>query len=316
MDVFSHFAIPYLLMWIARRSHGERLAAAVGGYAPDADVLTAPLAAFVPDLYFLGHRGLSHSALGAPLYALGVVLLLHLPLWRRWTRHAEPLRFGWRLAAIAILFSYTHLALDALTMWGIPLLWPFATTRITTGWFFYSVVWMVPLSAYLVWRILRDEATERRLRVAGAFLLAIVLAAGATRAATYPRAADADVTHAANGEWAWTTFERTPTGWNATFWSWQRPIGNASYHERLPADDDAAWALALAKEDWRYRKFHLYAGGPELVQVEPREGGGYNVTIHDLMTRGQVDRNPWLPFGEDRGTLRLAVTQNAVASRD
>lgn len=317
MDVFSHFAVPYLLMWIARRPHRERLAAAVGGYAPDADVLTAPLAALVPELYFLGHRGLSHTAIGAPLYALGVVLLLRLRLWSRWTRHAEPLRFGARLAVIALAFSYTHLALDATTMWGIPLGWPFSEERVTTGWLFYSVLLMVPPSAYLVWKILRQEATPRRLRVAGALLLGGLVLAGGVRAATYPRGADADVWQPSSGEWTWTTLQRTSSGWNATFWSWGRAVGNATYAEVPPPTDDAFFALETAKASLPYRKFHLYAGGPEVVQVEEATPGQWNVTFLDLMVRAQVDRAPsWLHLGEDRGMLKLVVAGDDVRKRD
>lgn len=305
MDVFSHFALPFLLVWLLRRDRREALAVGVGGLAPDLDVLTAPFSLWDP-LYFLGHRGASHSLVGAPLYALGGVLLLRAPFWRRVLPIADEVRFGPRLALVAVLASYTHLALDATTMWGVPLLFPASALRFTTGWFFYSVVPMVPFSAWLVWRIARGTATGRTLRVGGAVLLAALLVSGGVRAATRP--VEGDIVMPASGEWAWTSLERDGDGWRATFWSWGRIVGNETYGG-VPVAEGQHAALDAALAHPASRAFALYAGGPLLVQVDPRADGGHNVTFLDLMERTQADRAPWFPFAEDAGILRFAVVE-------
>lgn len=314
MDVFSHFALPYLLVYLVRRRKREALAAGVGGFAPDLDAITSMLAIWEP-LYFLGHRGFSHSLLGAPLYALGAVLLLRAPFWRRVLPVAPALRFGPRLVLVAVVASFTHLLLDYSTMWGVPLLYPASPERYTSGWFFYSVVAMVPFSAYLAWRIARDNATERTLRVAGTLLVAALVLAGGVRAATAPQV-DFDVRLPASGEWAWTTLEQDGATWEATFWSWGQVVGNSTYHERVPGDPRAREALDQARASPEHRALVLYTKGPRIVQVEAREDGGHNVTFMDLMERTQADRAPWFPFAKDAGVLRLAVVDGRVEEID
>lgn len=310
MDVFSHFVLPYLLVYAIRRRQREALAAGIGGFAPDLDAATAILS-LAPPLFFLGHRGISHSLLGAPLYALGAILLLRAPFWRRILPVHTELRFGAPHVLLAMAASFTHLALDWLTMWGVPLLYPWTAARFSAGLFFYSSLLMLPFSMYFVWRIARANATDRTVRVVGGFVVAALLVAATARAATMPRV-EADLAHPDAAEWAWTTFERTPEGWNATFWSWQREVGNATYVETIPRDPAGIAALETARAHVEYRAFHLYAGGPELVQVSAREDGGHNVTFTDLMVQAQIDRAPWVPFGDDRALLRLKVVDGQV----
>ena len=282
MDVFSHFVLPYLVAYALTRRKPVALAAGIGGVAPDLDALTSLLAYWDP-LYFVGHRGVSHSLLGAPLYALGAVLFLRAPFWRHLIPIHRELRFGPRLALVAVASSYTHLLLDYLTHWGVPLLYPWSAARFSAGWFFYSVLAMVPVSIWVVWRTARGTDTPRQRRVALALLLALLVVAGGVRAATYPRGESFDVAYPAGGEWAWTTLERTESGWRATFYSWGRAIGEAEYLEPELRDPQARAAVERAQEHVEYRAFVLYTRGPHVTQAEPREGGGWNVTFLDLL---------------------------------
>lgn len=309
MDVFSHFVLPYLVVHVATRDRRAALAAGIGAFSPDVDALTAILALWDP-LYFLGHRGVSHSLLGAPLYALGTLLLLRARFWRRLIPIHDELRFGPRLALLAVAFSYTHLALDALTHWGVPLLYPWSVERISAGWFFYSVGAMVPVSIWVVWRTARGTDTARGRRVALVLLVAILVVAGGVRAATYPDDPDIEVAYPAAAEWSWTALERTQTGWRATFYSWGREIGQAEYLEPPVRDPQAAAAVERAKGHVEYRAFELYTRGPHVTQVEPREEGGWNVTFLDLQERAQADRAPWFPLAEKAGKLAFAVHED------
>lgn len=309
MDVFSHFVLPYLLVYALSRDKRLSLAAGIGGVAPDLDAATTLIALWDP-LYFLGHRGVSHSLLGAPLYAIGAVLLLRAPFWRRVLRIREELRFGPRATLLAVVFSYTHLLLDLLTHWGVPLLYPWSIERFSAGWFFYSVTAMVPISLWMVWRTARGTDTPRTRRVALALLLAVLVVAAGVRAATFPRAAEFDLAHPAATEWGWTTLERTPAGWTATFWSWGRAVGEAEYLEPTLRDPQALAALERARAHVEHRAFMLYTRGPHVAQVEPREDGAWNVTFLDLLERTQADRAPWFPFAEEAGKLRFAVHED------
>lgn len=307
MDVFSHFALPFLLVYAITRHRPAALAAGVGGFAPDLDSFTFPLSYWDP-VYFLGHRGLSHSLVGAPLFALGAVLLLRARFWSRVLPLARELRFPPRLVLVALAFSFTHLLLDWTTMWGVPLLYPWTPARWSVDWFFYSVTFMIPFSAYFVWRVARGSATERTYRVVGALLLAALVVASGIRAVTRPDHMEADVVQPAAGEWAWTTLRRDDDkGWQATFWSWGRMTGERDYANALPADPGASDALARARAHPEYRAFQLYARGPEVVQVEAREDGGWNVTFLDLTERTQADRAPWIPWFAEAGVLKLIV---------
>lgn len=306
MDVFSHFALPFLLVYLVTRRKPLALAAGIGGFAPDLDALTSLVALWDP-LYFLGHRGVSHSLLGAPFYALGAVLALRAPFWRHLIPIHDQLKFGPRAALVAIAFSYTHLLLDLVTHWGVPLLYPWSIQRYTTGWFFYSVTAMVPFSMWIVWKTARGTDTTRTRAIGLAALLAVLLVAGGLRYATYPRDASFDVAHPSALEWSWTTLERTDAGWNATFWSWGKPIGSVEYLAPPLGDPLSRAAVLKAQEHVEYRAFLLYTAGPHVLQVEPRDDGGRNVTLLDLMERAQADRAPWFPLAEKAGRLRLAV---------
>lgn len=308
MDVFTHFAVPYLLLWALRRPHRERLAAGLGGYAPDLDVLTAPLAHVFPDLYFLGHRGVSHTLLGAPLHALVLVGVLALPWWsRRWPR-MEAYRFGPRLVLLAMVASYTHLVLDVVTMWGVPLLWPWSFDRFTTSWFFYGVPWLLPLSAWLAWRALRDRADDAFLRRVALALALVLVASGALRAATHPGTPEGGLAQPLALEWRWATFRPVPGGWEVTWWSAGAAEGTVTYPHDPPVSPEAVEALRRAQEDDLYRRFRLYAGGPVATVAERTPEGAYNLTFFDLMERAQLESQSGLfPRDEERGRLALEV---------
>lgn len=315
MDVFTHFAVPYLLAWLLGRPQRERLAAGIGGYAPDLDVLTGWIGLFGPAWEFFGHRGVSHSLVGAPLYAAAAVAILALPPWeRKWPRmaawEASP-----RLLLLAMAASYTHLALDLLTVWGVPLLYPWALDRFSLNWFSYGVMPALPVSAYLAWRLLRGTATERVLRGCAVALALVMVVAGTVRVATRPEVEGAESVQPGTLEWQWRTYERTDEGWDVTWWSFGRPTMERTYPTGLPADPEGQAALDAARDTDAYRAFRLYAYGPEAVQVE-RE---WNVTFLDLLARAQADGSAFRFRGaidDDWGTLRMRVDVDGVRVLD
>lgn len=309
MDVFTHFVLPFCVVWALRRPLRERLAAGVGGMAPDVDVATAVLGLLHDEVWFLGHRGLSHSALGAPLYALAFAGFLSLPYWgRRWPRLAA-LRFDARMLVLAALFSYTHLVLDGVTMWGIPLAFPWTSQRWSVDWYFYSVVWAIPFSAGFLWLLWR-RAPERRLRQVAAVLVAVLVASGAARLAWRPGVDDAVRTFPSGMEWQWTTVREDGVGYELTTWSFGDARSVRVYPQDPPADPDEEAALQAALASPLTKGYFLYAGWPVTTQVQDAEEGGWLVTFTDLMHRAEANSRGWQPrFFEDYGVLRLHVDE-------
>ena len=113
--------------------------------APDLDFVTG---LFGPEAYLLHHRGVTHSLLLLPLWALGVSWLL-----------AKLLRApgGWReLYGVSALGLGAHLAGDVITSYGTMVFAPFSdwragigTTFIIDPWFSAIIVAGLAFSAYL-----------------------------------------------------------------------------------------------------------------------------------------------------------------------
>jgi len=316
MDLFTHFVIPYALFALLRRPQVERLAAGLGGWAPDFDTLIGWLDRIHPSLYFLGHRGLSHSLLGAPLFAVAVLALVSLPPWhRRWPRMAAW-RFTPRTVLIAAAASYTHLILDFLTIWGIPTLYPWSLERFSLNWFFYSVTGAFFVSGYLCWRLARGTLTDKVLWRGMAVLVAVMVVSGVVRYATHPGLPHGPHVQPGSSEWKWTTYTRNETGWEVGYWSWGSLTHTRFYNETLPATAEAEAALARARDTLEYRDFRLFSWGPEAVLVEPAGPGAWNVTILDLTRRASIDDAPgWFPRFADYGSVRFHVDAEGVRRR-
>lgn len=319
MDVFTHFAAPYLLLWLLGRPQRERLAGGIGGYAPDLDVLTGWIGLFGPEWEFFGHRGVSHSLVGAPLYALGAMALLALPPWaRKWPRMAVW-EFTPRLVLLAMAASLTHLGLDLLTVWGVPLLYPWALDRFSLNGYSYGVMPATLVSGYLAWRLVRGTATDRVVRNCGVTLVVVLLVAGAVRLGTRPDVEGAESVQPGTLEWQWRTYARTDEGWEVTWWSFGKPTQNRTYPVALPRDPGGQAALEAARATEDYRAHRLYAYGPEAIQVEPAGPGSWNVTFLDLLARAQADGSTFRfrgVIGDDHGALRMRVDEAGVRVLD
>ena len=315
MDVLTHFAVPYLLMWLLRRPQAERLAAGIGGYAPDADVFTGWIGMFGSEWTFLGHRTGSHSLVLAPLYALGVMSVLCLPPWSRWFPRMAVWRFTPRLVLIAMAGSLTHLALDGVTTSGIPLLFPFTVERVSLNWFSYSVAPAFLVSSFLVYRLLRGTATEAALHGAAVALAACFVLAGTVRALTHPDVGEEALTIPGRMEWEWRVLRPVENGWETTTWSWGAPGESRLYEERVPDDPQARRAVRLAQASVHYQAHLLYSYGPQVVQVERLGDGAWSVVFLEVLGRAQADEaSPFRVRGTDseEGVLRVVVDAAGV----
>lgn len=213
MDTLTHGFVPYAAFTLARRPRVERIAAAIGGIAPDLDAFWAWLSHSHEHAYPLVHRGFSHTIWGAPLLAtLLLFLLSHRKIAGRFRRF-ENIWFT-RGAFIPLwIGAWSHLLLDGLTITGIPLLWPFFDGRFTTDWFFFGIPYILPLSLFGWIMIYRGKATDRLVKRTLAVIVIILLLAGSVRAYSYPTdlVGDEDVTPGPV-EWLWYVSRANDTG--------------------------------------------------------------------------------------------------------
>ena len=177
MDLFTHVAVPLLLGRSLKRSGEEVAALAVGGLAPDLDILLLPINWIYPNFFLLVHRGITHSLLFGFLAALLTLRLATAgPVQSRISQHfgIDP-----QFTKIAILFAYSgvllHLALDSLTTRGIPLLYPLDTARWSAEIFFYSETTLLLASlGILIFEVkTKERADHRKMLILLLLLLAV-----------------------------------------------------------------------------------------------------------------------------------------------
>lgn len=322
MDIATHLLVPYAAAlaafgyWRKGGSGDRRRASAaavvgVAGFAPDLDGLLDGIAEALPDYYWLQHRGVSHTLLFSPLFAFTLVGSLSL-LARRW-----PARFGlfsWRASFVpwAVLGAWSHLMLDAVTLAGVPLWWPFAFGRTAFMLFHWLVIWLLPPAALVLGLHAFGKLDRRRLVQAGAALALVLVVLAGWRLAERPDMEEALV------------FPRD----SAREWLVVRQAANESHHAALWRDgnlhDDmwfepaepaaAASAIGRARDTGGYKGFLMGSYGPEVVQAA-REGDAWRVRFTDVAQRYEALHEPrWTPTTpfEDWGYVEFLVDEASV----
>ena len=170
MDPFTHGLLGAALSQATLRE--KRLApiaalcGAVGGMAPDVDVLIASDSD--PLLFLEYHRQFTHSLLFVPVGALLCALLFHFVVGRCWKLDFK------HTYLFAFLGYAAHPLLDACTSYGTMLLWPFSDARI--DWSTIAIIdplFTVPLLAAAVLAAIKREPKIARMGLAwcGLYLL-------------------------------------------------------------------------------------------------------------------------------------------------
>lgn len=215
MDIFTHALLPFALLAALRRPRAAGLAAGLGGAMPDIDAFFTWVARLDDALYGFTHRGWSHSLWGAPLLAVVGLVVLAQPWWaRRWPRMAAFQATPETLAAAA-LGGLLHVAVDALTISGVPALWPLSTERVTANLFFYSALYMTPVGVWLIWRLAKGRLDDALLMKGAALLVAAIVVGGAVRLATQPRELpDGAVVQPTPSEVRWVVAVPVEGGWD------------------------------------------------------------------------------------------------------
>ena len=181
MDLFTHAVVPYAAARALGLPLKYRIAAALGGIAPDVDVLFAWIPLLHPELYTFGHRGAWHSLAFGGAAVVVVMGFLSLPpvlrLARRFSKVELPIALTPRTFAVGYLAMISHLVLDALTTDGPAALWPADVRPVSLDLFYYTdaltTVWS--LAIWIVLFFHRWPRFPRRVLLAGFLALLLIL---------------------------------------------------------------------------------------------------------------------------------------------
>lgn len=313
MDAITHVLLAHAAAFTAvtlwRRKGARAFAAAAGAaaLAPDLDVFLAPLTLFEP-LYFLGHRGATHSLVGAPLAGLAFLAILH-PLAGRFRRLAI---FRWRrgFALAALWGGWSHLLLDVVTRQGVVLAWPLNDIRYSVEWFYYLIWWLAPISLFGMWQRYRGKWSDRGYLRLVAVVLALIVIVGGVRLTGKP---DGEHVYSTPSEFEWIVAEAHDNGsWNIRLVRGDASIDGQWYVPAVPIGSELA--VMAARETLAYRAFLMDGTGPYVATAVPAPGG-WNVTILDAVARFQMRELPaFVPskWFDDIGVFNATVTAQGV----
>lgn len=178
MDLFSHALLPYLLGNFFKRKKEEITALVLGGIAPDFDVLILWINSVYPNFFLISHRGITHSFFFGFFTGIAVLYLASAKNVKNKVRRYidfEPL-FSARTAAFAFAGVIIHLFLDAVTTRGVPLFYPFETTRYSAEVFFFTDTVLMITSFVIVLFLLKKPLQKNT--IPKLFLVFLLVFAG------------------------------------------------------------------------------------------------------------------------------------------
>src|SRR5659263_548330 len=152
MDLFSHALLPYLLGNYLKKRKEEITAFVIGGIAPDVDIFLLFIQYLYPTFFLITHRGITHSLFFG--FFTGTFILYLASRKRIKKRVQKYLNFEPFFSSRTIAYAYAgiliHLFLDYSTTRGVPLFFPFETTRYSAELFFYTDIYLTILSLVMV----------------------------------------------------------------------------------------------------------------------------------------------------------------------
>ncbi len=187
MDTITHGIAGALIgkgLLAERWGGAATLAATLGAVFPDSDVVS-DFFSHNPASILEYHRGITHSFVAMPVFALGLGALV----W--WVARWRGIRVSfWALALAALAGIASHLLLDALTSYGTRLWEPISWARVSWDWLFevdpiLTALLLVPQVAAWVQRD-REKAPWRALAMWGLFSVLAALVWGAEWAVGSP----------------------------------------------------------------------------------------------------------------------------------
>jgi inner membrane protein len=152
MDLFSHALLPYLLGNYFKKRKEEITAFVIGGIALDIDIFLLLIQYLYPTFFLITHRGITHSLFFGFFTGIFVLYIASRKgIKKRVQKYFNfEAVFTWRTIAYAYAGVLIHLFLDYSTTRGVPLFFPFETTRYSAELFFYTDIYLTIVSLIMV----------------------------------------------------------------------------------------------------------------------------------------------------------------------
>ncbi|MBP2046431.1 metal-dependent hydrolase [Methanobacterium aggregans] len=299
MDLITHFIVPYAILTLMKSKN--RLEGALGGIAPDFDVLIAGIGIIFPELFVFSHRGITHSFLfGFVTVVIFLYLVSRKPV-KETMSHVIKRDFNVNFTKTTVLVAYfgvlTHLFLDFLTSKGIPLFYPFILNRFSAE--LYSSLDFVTIClalAVIIVLYLKVDSRYKNMALAGFVIVLIIF--GGVRAyekmdvlgeAQNFSASYTNITaYPSSDMFSWYLVENSPDksvyrsfkfnnlnkGVSETLTAKTISISNGSYQAGLDAVKEANSTAAVQRFKWNaFYPFVNAKGSKE----------GWNVTYFDIV---------------------------------
>lgn len=154
MDLFTHFLIPYIILFFAGSKN--KLEGAFGGISIDFDVLLVFAGFLFPEIFILTHRGITHSFVFGFLSVLIFLYILTRKQIQEFVgkiiKRNFNLKFTWKTVLLAYFGVIIHLFLDYLTTGGLPILYPFTMERFSAHLYYYidGVTTLISLTLLII----------------------------------------------------------------------------------------------------------------------------------------------------------------------
>lgn len=219
MDVITHGVSGALLargLFEGPAREAATLALTTGALFPDFDLVLLAKGRFA---YLTGHRGITHSAAGIPLFAPLVAALLHAV--------GPEASYAFYLGLVALGMGL-HVLFDLITSWGTMILAPFSKRKFYWSWIsFRNYPFVITLWGALALSFFVDpRASQLVCAAAMIFALAMIAVAGVTQGVAKQRFREA---LAAKGIEA-TKLEGFPRGGRVFTWSIFAESADAFHH--------------------------------------------------------------------------------------
>ncbi|MHA2364285.1 MAG: metal-dependent hydrolase [Candidatus Hodarchaeales archaeon] len=160
MDFFTHIIVSVSVARLLFKDEHNQRAFIIGGMAPDFDVFVAWIPFFIPEFFFLSHRGIFHSFLFIPLIVTFLIFLTHSGDRINRFKHLKLFlqdsytEFNVYTVVCGFVGSCLHFLMDIVTHGGLPIFLPFSSQRLSTSTLSYfdpivtllsiiSVIWFV-----------------------------------------------------------------------------------------------------------------------------------------------------------------------------
>lgn len=154
MDSLTHGLLPFLAGKFFRRNREECGALLLGGLAPDFDIFIMWISMFFQTSALVTHRGITHTLVFGLVTAAAVLFVASRGYFQALLKYAFRTDVRLSMKPHLLLFTYigllSHLFLDGLTTYGIPLFYPFSLERYSLELFFYIDFYLFAISAALI----------------------------------------------------------------------------------------------------------------------------------------------------------------------